>query len=351
MDPEGTGYVEELYEEWKNSPDAVDPRWGEYFSRLDGEVAVGGLADPETAVASPEHSSDYAYKQSRVNALLWAYRDVGAIYADINPLEAYETPTMRYMRITVEGAFETLTLQAFGLCEGDLNTEFSTGGHFEPKRAPLRRIIELAETTYLSTLGTEFLHIRNRVMRRWLLDHIESPRYRSSWTKEQRIRFQKDLIKAEHFEHFVHANFIGQKRFSLEGGEALIPAVHYLIYTAAEGSEPQEGAARSHTRRCRFQRSGCCSGDVQPQSAQRIPDGGYRSHHREQPDRVHHGEQRRPQHFFCYRFRQVLAGTYLPRQRRRSRSGGSGGGPRHALATEVRVRRGGGYRLLPPSRP
>lgn len=168
-----------------------------------------------------------------MDSLLWAYRDVGAIYAHLNPLGQYETPKMRYMRITVEGAFESLTLDAFGLSEEDLDAEFSTGGFFEPPTAPLRDIIRLAERTYLWTMGTEFLHIKNRVMRRWLLEKIESPKARVQWTGENKIRFQKDLIKAEEFERFVHSNFIGQKRFSLEGGEGLIPALHYLIYNSA----------------------------------------------------------------------------------------------------------------------
>jgi 2-oxoglutarate dehydrogenase E1 component len=67
-----------------------------------------------------------------------------------------------------------------------------------------------------------------------LLEKLERSQHRKDWTDQQKIRFQKDLIKAEEFERFVHTNFIGQKRFSLEGGEGLIPALHYLIYTSAE---------------------------------------------------------------------------------------------------------------------
>jgi len=174
VNAENSGYLDRLYQDWLRDPASVDKPWREYFSGIDsrqGDIPPGDIPP----------GGDFAYKQSRVNALLWAYRDVGAIYADINPLGGYETPKMRYMRITVEGAFETLTLAAFGLSDDDLETEFDTGGYFEPPRAPLRQIIEFARRTYLSTLGVEFLHIRNRVMRRWLLTHIESPSARPKW--------------------------------------------------------------------------------------------------------------------------------------------------------------------------
>ncbi|MFP4151984.1 MAG: 2-oxoglutarate dehydrogenase E1 component [Alkalispirochaeta sp.] len=291
-----TGFAEELFDAWREDPRSVPPEWRTFFERLgDGGDAAGsisggteetvsalaaaaartsrkalafgdggasglatgsggtGVSDAvATAAASGTAAASAAGrtsfigraagpyleqagdKQSRVESLLWAYRDVGAIYARINPLEAYETPAMRYMRITVEGAFDSLSLEAYGLGDGDLDTEFSSGGFFEPDRMPLRDILARAKETYLSTLGVEFLHIKNRVMRRWLLEKIEREQHRRDWSREQKIRFQKDLIKAEEFEHFVHANFLGQKRFSLEGGEGLIPALHYLVYTSAE---------------------------------------------------------------------------------------------------------------------
>ena len=282
-------YQELLYEQWKSDPQSVDPAWREYFEALErapvGPSAEGVVVDGTSATAASATSAPAvgpsaaeplgagatasaassaaptssarppvatsvnfsgkparatigrsADKQARVDSLMWTYRDVGAIYAQLNPLGAYETPEMRYMRITVEGAFESLSLDAFGLDECDLDTEFETGGYFDPPRAKLREIIRMAKETYCDTLGSEFLHIKNRVMRRWLLERIESSARRRVWNNEEKIRFQKDLIKAEEFEQFVHTNFIGHKRFSLEGGEGLIPAVHYLIYSAAQHS-------------------------------------------------------------------------------------------------------------------
>ena len=278
-----TDFAEALFESWQADPQSVPPEWARYFAQLDqgsgattdvAELARAAAASAARALpaaagagavsASPStgrastgfigHAGGSrielpADKQGRVDALLWAYRDVGAIYADLNPLGGYETPEMRYMRITVEGAFESLSLEAFGLGEEDLDTEFYAGGFFEPSRMPLRDIVARARRTYLSTVGIEFLHIKNRVMRRWILEKVERSQHRQDWARDQKIRFQKDLIKAEEFEHFVHANFIGQKRFSLEGGEGLIPALHYLIYTAAEHNTQEIVVGMAHRGR------------------------------------------------------------------------------------------------------
>ncbi len=224
-------YVEELYLAWLENPAAVPQEWHSYFSHLPGDSAVPCTA---SGTATSDAGAVHARKQAAVEKLLWAYRDLGAIYAKSNPLEKYETPEMRYMRITVEGIVDNLSPESWGLREEDMDTLFDTGGFFVPSPAPLRQILARARQTYLGSLGIEFTHIKNHAMRRWLLQKIEHEQHREDWSVEQKIRFEKDLIKAEEFEHFVHNNFVGQKRFSLEGGEGLIPALHYLIYSAAD---------------------------------------------------------------------------------------------------------------------
>ncbi len=238
-------YLESLYEQWQENPAAVPPEWARYFENLDrGDGAdASGTGLPEAPsirerggrpAAAEQSSAEVAYKQSRVNALIWAYRDVGYIYADLNPLKRYSTPELDYMYYTMESSFESLRLKDFGLSEADLDLEVETGRYFEPKRAKLRDLLEMLQETYCSHLGSEILHIQNKSMRRWLIEKLESPHAQRRWSAEQKIRLQKDLIKAEEFERFVQSNFIGQKRFSLEGSEALIPGLHYLIYSAAQ---------------------------------------------------------------------------------------------------------------------
>ncbi|TVR67885.1 MAG: 2-oxoglutarate dehydrogenase E1 component [Spirochaetaceae bacterium] len=241
MELGNAGYAEELYEIWLENPRDVPPEWRAWFEWLSREdeanaaktPALNELPPAVVPSASGCDDAEHVRKQAAVDNLLRSYREAGAIYADTNPLGTYETPEMRYMRITVEGVVDRLSPEAWGLGDSDMETPFETR-YFEPSPAPLREIIARARETYLAHLGTEFMHIYNYSMRSWLLKRIEREQHRRDWLPEQKIRFQKDLIKAEEFEHFVHRNFIGQKRFSLEGGEGLIPALHYLIYSAAD---------------------------------------------------------------------------------------------------------------------
>ncbi len=269
LDLSNLEFLEELYESWRQDPGSVPEKWHAFFKELDNghstpaaaaravsaEASAGETARPAATTApstadrpgagaarAPKHlaaypagaEADMVYKQSRVDSLIWAYRDVGYIYADLNPLRNYSTPDLKYMYITMEGNYESLRIEDFGLSEDDLDLEFHTGGYFEPKRAPLRTLLEKLRGTYCGRLGAEILHIQNKPMRRWLIEKIETPGGLREWNNREKIRFQKDLIKAEELEHFIHSNFIGQKRFSLEGGEALIPAFRYLVDTAAQ---------------------------------------------------------------------------------------------------------------------
>ncbi|MFW6214520.1 MAG: 2-oxoglutarate dehydrogenase E1 component [Alkalispirochaetaceae bacterium] len=264
LDVVNVGYVDEMYQRWKENPEEVPREWQLFFKGFD--AALGQISEPDSsgnghtalitdrergkmdewAVGMPRTGSDSAApvvgktaqgvadKQQQVNRLLDAYRSLGYVYANLNPLDRYETPEMRYMRITVEGNYSSLSLQEYSLSDDDLDTEFENGTYFQPRSAPLREILRQAKEIYTGTLGVDILHILNKPMKRWLLEKIESPGSRRTWSREQKIRIQKDLIKAEEFESFLQTNFVGQKRFSLEGGESLIPAMHYLIYTAAQ---------------------------------------------------------------------------------------------------------------------
>ncbi len=243
-------FVEELYVEWKNDSSSVDPAWDAYFRGVENGKPPGpsGAEQSPSLPASPPARVDQD-KQGRVNALLWAYRDIGYLYADLNPLKSYMTPELRYMLFSIEGNYESLSLKEFNLCEEDLDKEFAAGRYFQPETTTLRELIAKAKQTYCSTIGVEILHIQNKPMRRWLIERMEHPDRQYVWDDQQKQRFQKDLIKAEEFEKFVHTNFIGQKRFSLEGSEALIPAVSYLVRSAADHNLQEIVLGMSHRGR------------------------------------------------------------------------------------------------------
>ena len=211
-------YAEQLYTQWQLDPASVPPEWKRTFERLNvPEAGAGPAADTDGS------------KQGRVNSLVWAYRDVGYIYADLNPLGAYATasPAMKYQFFTIQGTYQSLELSAFGLGDEDLNTRFYANGSDHGEIEPLDRIVKRLKQLYCGSIGYDFLHIKNKAMRGWLTRNIEARSKELS--SDNKVRLQKDLIKAEAFEHFIHTNFIGQKRFSLEGAESLIPAIHYLI--------------------------------------------------------------------------------------------------------------------------
>jgi 2-oxoglutarate dehydrogenase E1 component len=276
-------YIDEMYREWIADPASVDAGWAEYFARLhagevDGSLEGHGARDPHPAgdagpraegfidVSDPEKGArrntaldatsnlsidkhSHAYKQSRVNAMIWAFRDIGYLYADTNPLTGYITPDLWYMMFAVEGNYESLTLQEFGLAEEDLETPFLTGRFIEEETLTLREILERMRSVYCGTMGSEILHIQNKAVRNWLIGRLEGPKAHAGWGRDHKVQFQKDLIRAEEFERFIHSNFIGQKRFSLEGGEALIPGLHHLFISMAQQGVEEAVLGMAHRGR------------------------------------------------------------------------------------------------------
>ena len=140
-------FIEELYEAWLQDPSSVDGGWQRFFSDFHG----GGTLDLGTprrmpsggTPATPEAALDELgrSKQSRVDSLLWAYRDVGYFYAYLNPLRPKHEPSQNYLYPRAKGAYEQLSIESFGLTEEDLDREFSTGRAMKPARAPLRQIL------------------------------------------------------------------------------------------------------------------------------------------------------------------------------------------------------------------
>ena len=241
--PENAPFLEELYEDWKKDPASVSNEWQEYFTAI--EKSPG----PVSATEKGDRLSADTYKQSRVNSLIWAYRDVGYIYAKLNPLEGYMPKELWYVYKTIEGNYETLSLATFGLSEDDLDTVFTSSPSFDPPEAPLGEIIEVLKKTYCSHMGVEILHIQNNPIRKWLIRRIETGNNTPHLAYEQKRTVQQDLIKAFEFESFINSQFIGQKRFSVEGGEVIVPALHYLIDLAAREGIEELALGMSHRGR------------------------------------------------------------------------------------------------------
>lgn len=208
----------------------------------DGGAALGAAAAARSLDNRPEDfhprasrgaaacsgEDDPAYKQSRVESLLWAYRDVGYLYADLNPLGESYSEKFTSLIQAKEKSYHHLSLEEFGLSEGDLEVEYFAGGGLR-RTLPLREIIEAFRRAYCGWVGLEFLHIQNKDMREWIISRMEDPAYAIPLTEGQRRTILGNLVEAEELDRFLQRTFIGQKRFSLEGSEAVIPALRFII--------------------------------------------------------------------------------------------------------------------------
>jgi 2-oxoglutarate dehydrogenase E1 component len=219
-------YIENLCSEWKTNPSAVGAAWDEYFRR---STSADGLLPQVPAHAG---QSDIAYRQSRVDSLLWAYRDIGYLYARLNPLGENGKPNHDYLHRDDAVAYEKLTLDEFGVPQEDLDTVFSAGRFMKPSPARLRDIIAAFRETYCGSIGVEFLHIQDKNIRRWLIEKMESSRNQPTLDASQKRIILEDLLRTEALERMLHQFYVGQKRFSLEGSEAIIPGLHFLVDSA-----------------------------------------------------------------------------------------------------------------------
>ncbi|MEJ1961148.1 MAG: 2-oxoglutarate dehydrogenase E1 component [Gammaproteobacteria bacterium] len=225
-------YLDSLYEQYLRNPGGVDPRWREYFERL--APAVGSepshsairsaIADrarqAPLALAPPEPQGGNNAKQGAVSRLIQIWVNRGHLVAALDPLG-----------LLLRERPKVLTLEYFGLGEEDLDTEFFTGSRTEaiPLYMKLRDILATFERIYGGTIGAEFAHVSNSEERLWLQDQFQSGRVHYDFSSDERRNLLWQLTAAEGLERYLHTKYVGQKRFSLEGGDSLIPLIDDLV--------------------------------------------------------------------------------------------------------------------------
>ncbi|MGA7393054.1 MAG: 2-oxoglutarate dehydrogenase E1 component, partial [Terrimicrobiaceae bacterium] len=208
--------IDENYERWLSNPRSVDPDWAAFFEGFELGFAKSE-ENGETAVAehAPGAVSDSSI-QTRVEALVYAYRTLGHTIADLDPLDVLKRSN------------PLLTLKELGFAENELDLMVSSRFFKEGKRMKLREMIRELEAIYCGTVGAEFMHIQNPRMRTWVLYKVEN-RDNSLRTNAALHRdILRKLYEAETFENFLHTKY-GGKRFSLEGGESLILALETIV--------------------------------------------------------------------------------------------------------------------------
>jgi 2-oxoglutarate dehydrogenase E1 component len=244
-------YVESLYDAWLADTSAVPSEWASYFEtfkgRESGDVAHGAaIARIEAAqkqrrngATSAPMSDEYARKQAGVLRLLTAYRSRGHLAADLDPLGLAEKMMA-----------PDLGLSFHGLSDADLDTEFDTGNYAGGgKRLKLRELLARLRKTYASTIGAEFMHISNHEQRNWIYSHLEQAAGESGLDKAGKQRVLDGLTAAEGLERYLHTKYVGQKRFSLEGGDSLIPMIDDVVRAAGDNGIKEVVIGMAHRGR------------------------------------------------------------------------------------------------------
>ena len=232
-------YVEELYESYLNNPGSVPDNWRSYFDQLQHQPATDGQEltrdQPHAPIvdafvqrakqggfakAAQQLDLTVASKQLHVQSLIAAYRSLGSRWADLDPLKQHDRDDIPEL----DPAF-------YGLSEIDMEQEFSaTNTYFTADSTmTLRQIINALRDTYCRSIGVEFMHCSDPVVKRWIQQRLESIRSAPSYTNEEKRNILQQLTESEGLERFLHTKYVGQKRFSLEGGESFIAAMDELV--------------------------------------------------------------------------------------------------------------------------
>jgi len=204
--------INEVYEQYKANPENVDATWKEFFQGF--EFALEQYDGGEIP-ANVE-------KEFKVYKLIDGYRTRGHLFTKTNPVRTRRAYT------------DTISVEYYGLQESDLDTVFHAGKTLGIGSTTLREIIAFLEQTYCKSIGVEYVYNRKPEQLDWIVKRVEKNRNTPDYSKDQKLRIYGKLNDAVEFESFLHKKFVGQKRFSLEGGEALIPALYALMENGSD---------------------------------------------------------------------------------------------------------------------
>ena len=233
-------YVEEMYENYLANPGSVPDTWREYFDALQHVPAVDGSNAKDvphlpvinafaerakqggTKVVVASADAEMGRKRTAVQQLIAAYRNVGQRWADLDPLKRTERPNIPEL----EPSF-------YGFSDADQETVFDASNTFFGKdKMPLRELLNALRETYCGTIGVEYMYATDQVQKRWWQQKLESIRSKPNFSADKKKRILERLTAAEGLERYLHTKYVGQKRFSLEGGESFIAAMDELINSA-----------------------------------------------------------------------------------------------------------------------
>jgi 2-oxoglutarate dehydrogenase E1 component len=207
--------VDNLYQTYLSNPESLEDGWKKFFegfefARINYDIKPGGEVPPEFL------------KEFKVLALINGYRQRGHLFTETNPVRERR----KYN--------PTLEIENFGLSQADLATVFQAGTEIGMGPATLEKIVERLKIIYCGHIGIEFLYVRDPQKIEWLKNKFDALALQPAFSKEKKLRILKKLNQAVGFEKFLHKKFVGQKRFSLEGGESIIPALDVAVQNGSE---------------------------------------------------------------------------------------------------------------------
>lgn len=257
LEGENAAYLDMLYENYLQDPTTVDSSWREYFSSLPVPADLQqGVRHSEvmqqfrtdelfsgTQCSVNGHDLNKAVETERhqihVIQLIDAYRVLGHLEADINPLgELYEQPRL-----------DELTLQHYRLDNVPDDQYFDTGDFSLNKPTSIKNIYQALRSTYTDSIGIEYKHIMDTEEKCWLQSHLETSQAHQKLSQAEKTELYDQLVSAETFERYLHTRYVGQKTFSLEGGESLIPLLHCLNESASAQGIKELGIGMAHRGR------------------------------------------------------------------------------------------------------
>lgn len=235
-------YIEELYESYLNNPGSVSDEWRAYFDALQHVPATDGSDRPDVGHASVVASfaerakqgpiktikaspnSELGRQRVAVTQLISAYRDLGVRYANLDPLQRHE----RQIIPELEPSF-------YGFTDADMETEFNINNtYFGSDVASLRNLLNSLRDTYCRSIGAEFNYMSNPAEVRWIAERLEYARSNPNFSADKKKHILERLTAAEGLERYLHTKYVGQKRFSLEGGESFIASLDEIIQRSAD---------------------------------------------------------------------------------------------------------------------
>ncbi len=248
-------YVEELYERYLADPASVPEEWRNYFDKLQLLPAGGTNATAKDVAHAPVIESfaqrakagpvarapgaeDLDRKQVSVIQLVAEYRFRGCLLADLDPLKRQPKPHIAEL----EPGYYDLT-------EADMDTVFNTGSLIGSEQQPLREIIRGLQETYCGSLGVEYMYLSSRAEKRWIQERLEPARSKPNFAPDYKKHILERLTAAEGLERYLHTRYVGQKRFSLEGSDTLIPVLDNLLQRAGEAGVQELVLGMAHRGR------------------------------------------------------------------------------------------------------